>query len=179
MSAGIRIRAYIVGFGDCILLRLPDGKKVRHLLFDFGRAPNDASSLARFPDIAKDIEKECNGELDLLVMTHEHLDHMEGFYREREIFSRMKVERVWMSLPSDPNYYTAFPKAKLQKKLRAGLSSFAQDARRNGLVLHPGFVSLLENNLANKDRVDYLRKLGKKPVAYLARGRGQGGAQIT
>jgi hypothetical protein len=174
MSAGIRIRAYVVGFGDCILLRLPDGNKIRHMLFDFGRAPNDAESLSRFTDIAKDIEKECNGQLDLLVVTHEHLDHLEGFYREREIFNRMKVERVWMSLPSEPNYYSAFPKAKLQKKLRAGLSRFFEDARRNGLVLHPGFVSLLKNNLSNKDRVEYLRKLGKKPVAYLARGHAAG-----
>ncbi|WP_395020834.1 ComEC/Rec2 family competence protein [Dongia sp.] len=171
MSQEIRIRAYIVGFGDCILLSLPDGNKTRHLLFDFGRAPNDSASLERFPAIAADIKKECGGRLDLLVMTHEHLDHMEGFYREREVFNSMTVDRVWMSLPSHPKYYTDFPKAKLQKKLRAGLTAFAADARRNGLVLHPGFISLLENNLANKDRVEYLRNLGKKPVAYLARGK--------
>ena len=173
MSNAIQIRGYIVGFGDCILLRLPDGTQTRHLLFDFGRAPNDGASLARFPDIAKNIEKQCNGHLDLLVMTHEHLDHMEGFYREREIFDRMQVDRVWMSLPSAPGYYSTFPKAKLQKKLREGLSGFARAARRNGLVIHPGFMSLLENNIANKDRVEYLRKLGTKPPAYLARGQGK------
>ena len=39
--------------------------------------------------------------------------------------------------------------------------------------MHPTFRSLLENNLANKDRIDYLRKLGKRPVAYLARGKGK------
>jgi hypothetical protein len=39
------------------------------------------------------------------------------------------------------------------------------------LGLHPAFRSLLENNLANKDRIDYLRKLGKRPIAYLARGK--------
>ncbi len=171
MSQEIRIRAYIVGFGDCILLSLPDGNKTRHLLFDFGRAPNDSASLERFPAIAADIKKECGGRLDLLVMTHEHLDHMEGFYREREVFNSMTVDRVWMSLPSHPKYYSDFPKAKLQKKLRAGLTAFAADARRNGLVLHPGFISLLQNNVANTDRVEYLRKLGKKPVAYLARGK--------
>jgi hypothetical protein len=174
MTNAIQIRGYVVGFGDCILLRLPDGAQTRHVLVDFGRAPNDPSSLARFPEIAQDIEKECNGHLDLLVVTHEHLDHLEGFYREREIFDRMKVDRVWMGLPSHPQYYTKFPKAKLQKRLRDGLSRFASNARQNGLVLHPGFQSLLENNLANKDRLDYLRKLGKKPVAYLARSKDQG-----
>ena len=173
MANDIRIRGYVVGFGDCILLRLPDGSQIRHLLFDFGRAPNDAGSLARFPDIARDIEKQCNGHLDLLVVTHEHLDHLEGFYREREIFNRMQVDRVWMGLPSAPDYYRKFPTAKLQKKLQMGVAQFAKETRRNGMVLHPGFQSLLENNLANKDRIDFLRKLGKKPVVYLARGKGQ------
>jgi hypothetical protein len=83
----------------------------------------------------------------------------------------MKVDRVWMSLPSQPGYYKKFSKAKLQKKLRDGLAGFAAASRRNGLVLHPAFESLLQNNLANKDRIDYLRKLGKRPVAYLARGK--------
>jgi beta-lactamase superfamily II metal-dependent hydrolase len=171
MTNPIRIRGYVVGFGDCVLLHLPDGKETRHVLIDFGRAPNDPSSMERFPSIARDIEKQCDGRIDLLVLTHEHLDHLEGFYREREIFNRMDVERVWMSLPSDPNYYTHYPKARLQKKLRDGLASFAMMARRNRLALHPAFQSLLENNLANKDRINYLRKLGKRPVAYLARGK--------
>jgi len=173
MTSPIQIRGYVVGFGDCILLRLPDGTQTRHVLIDFGRAPNDSASLQRFPAIAQDIEKQCNGHLDLVIMTHEHLDHMEGFYREREVFDRMKVDRVWMSLPSHPNYYKDYPKAKLQKKLRDGLAEFAKETRRKGLALHPAFQSLLENNVANVDRVDYLRKLGKKPAAYLARGKGQ------
>jgi hypothetical protein len=171
MTGTIQIRGYVVGFGDCILLRLPDGSQVRHVLIDFGRAPNDPTSLERFPDIARDIEKQCNGKLDLLVVTHEHLDHLEGFYREREIFNRMQIERVWMGLPSHPDYYKDFPKATLQKKVREGLAAFAREVRRNGMALHPAFRSLLENNLANKDRIDYLRKLGKRPVAYLARGK--------
>jgi hypothetical protein len=170
MTATFQIRGYVVGFGDCILLRLPDGGQTRHALIDFGRAPNDPTSIERFPDIAQDIERQCNGHLDLIIVTHEHLDHLEGFYREREVFNRMKVDRVWMSLPSHPEYYTKYPTAKLQKKLRDDLAGFAGDARRNGLTLHPAFQSLLENNLANTDRINYLRKLGEKPVAYMARG---------
>src|SRR5436305_6351589 len=101
-------------------------------------------------------------------MTHEHLDHMEGFYREREFFDAMQVDRVWMSLPSHPNYYAEYPLARLQKKLRDGLKSFIDHSRRAGLAFHPTFQSLIENNIANPDRITYLRKLGN--VAYLARG---------
>ena len=106
MSAGILIRAYAVGFGDCILLRLPDGKDVRHVLIDFGRSPNDSASLARFPAIASDVAKTTGGHLDLVVMTHEHLDHLEGFHRERAIFDKMDVDQVWMGLPSHPESTT-------------------------------------------------------------------------
>ena len=172
MTRAIEIRGYVVGFGDCVLLRVPDGTQTRHILIDFGRAPNDASSLARFPAIAENIEKRCNGHLDLLIATHEHLDHIEGFYRQREIFDRMAVDRVWLGLPSHPDYYKKFPKARLQKKLRDGLQGFAQSAQRNGIVMHPGFQSLLENNIANRDRVDYLRGLSRRP-AYLARGKSE------
>lgn len=170
MSAHVDIRAYVVGFGDCILLRLPDGTQTRHVLIDFGRAPNDAGSLERFPAIAQDIAAQCGGHLDLVVVTHEHLDHMEGFYREREVFDQMQVDQVWMGLPSDPDYYTDFPKAKPQKKLREAVAAFARRAAMKGVAFHPSFRSLLENNLSNKDRIDYLRKLGTQPVAYLARG---------
>jgi len=176
MGAKIKVRAYVVGFGDCVLLRLPDGNETRTMLVDFGRAPNDSSSLARFPAIAADIESQCNGVLDVLVMTHEHLDHMEGFYREREVFSRMRVKQVWMSLPSHPEYYEQYRNAQPQKRLRAALAGFAENARRNGMALHPGFQSLVENNLANADRVRYLRTLGRTPVAYLARGKSDGEA---
>ena len=171
MSAGISIRAYVVGFGDCILLKLPDGDLTRHVLIDFGRAPNDAPSLERFPAIATDIAKQCKGRLDLVIVTHEHLDHMEGFYRERAVFDKMQVDQVWMGLPSHPDYYKKHPKARLEKKIREAVGEFARSAARNGLTLHPAFRSLLENNLANADRINYLRKLGKKPPVYLARGR--------
>jgi beta-lactamase superfamily II metal-dependent hydrolase len=172
MSAGIHIRAYVVGFGDCILLRLPDGRRTRHMLIDFGRAPNDAVSLGRFPAIARDIRDTTEGHLDVLVMTHEHLDHLEGFYHERSVFDTMQIDQVWMGLPSHPDYYKRYRNARQQKKLQERVRRFAQTARRRGMALHPAFQALLANNLANMDRINYIRKLAKKPVAYMARGKG-------
>jgi hypothetical protein len=83
----------------------------------------------------------------------------------------MEVDQVWMGLPSEPSYYTKYPKARLQKKLQGAVGRFALQARQAGLTLHPAFRSLLENNLSNADRIQYLRTLGKKKPAYLARGK--------
>ena len=171
MTRKIIVTAYVVGFGDCILLSIPDTPRDRHILVDFGRAPNDADSLMRFPAIADDIQHRTGGHLDLLIATHEHLDHIEGFYRQRSVFDAMQVDRVWMSLPSDPDYYSDFPKAKLQKRLQGELPGLLKRAKMGAVRLHPGFQALVENNLSNKDRVDYLRNLGKSAPKYLARGK--------
>lgn len=166
----ISIRAYDVGFGDCVLVRFPHkdrkGGRTGHMLVDFGRAPGKGGTTKVFPAIAADIEEQCHGHLDVLVMSHEHLDHIEGFYHQRAVFDRMKVDHVWMSLPSHPRYYKDYPDAEVLKKSRKQLREFAAHAAGRGLALAPAFESLVQNNLANADRIDYLRGLVSE-VQYL------------
>lgn len=164
----VEIRAYDVGFGDCVLVRFPLKDRTGHMLVDFGRAPGKGGTTKVFPAIAADIEELCDGRLDVLVMSHEHLDHMEGFYHQRAVFDRMRIDHVWMSLPSHPTYYDDYPDAEPLKKLRAMAEAFSSQATRSGLALAPSFEALLENNLSNVDRVDYLRKRVRR-VQYLAR----------
>lgn len=166
----VQIRAYVVGFGDCLLVRIPDGPAVRHMLVDFGKAPGKGGTTSMFPDIARDIAEFCGGHLDVLVVTHEHLDHMEGFFHQRAIFDAMQIDHVWMGLPSHPNYYLDYPDAQLHKRLRALPSEFLTAAAQQGLTLAPSFLALLENNVANPERVEYLRKLKGAKLHYLARG---------
>src|SRR6202043_2985258 len=119
---------------------------------------------------ALDIKKFCAEHLDLLVMTHEHLDHMEGFHHQRDVFDKIKVDHVWMSLPSHPNYYERFPKAQPQKAFRAAAGDLLRYSSRNNTQIAPSLQSLLENNVVNPERVDYLRKLNGAKVHYLAQG---------
>ncbi|MCB9831397.1 MAG: hypothetical protein H6807_02910 [Planctomycetes bacterium] len=167
---GIRIRSYKVGFGDCFLVSIPDGSKRKHMLIDFGNAPGKAGSNDDFPAIAADIERETGGHLDLVVMTHEHLDDMEGFRSQKRIFDRMTVDWVWMSLPSAPDYYERYPAAERQLRLRELAFAFAARAEERGLRLAPSFATLLRNNLSNAERIDYLRGLPRKGILYLRRG---------
>jgi hypothetical protein len=80
----VRLRAYQVGFGDCLLLTirysglLVDGRSERHLLIDFGaktRAPGGPS----LAELAPRIAEHCGGHLDVVVATHRHADHVRGF----------------------------------------------------------------------------------------------------
>src|SRR5262249_11179016 len=157
----------VVGFGDCVVARIPDGDVIRHMLVDFGKAPGKGGTTAIFPDIARDVADFCGGHLDLLVMSHEHLDHMEGFFHQRAVLDKMQIDHVWMSLPSDPDYYKKYEKAEPHRRVRALAAEILTSAGQKGLTLAPSFQSLLENNLSNPERVQYLRDLKGAKVHYL------------
>lgn len=80
----LRVRMYQVGFGDCFLLTfeydglLPDGRQERHILIDFGttRRPRGWRSLKT---VAEAIRSHTNGEIDVVVVTHRHKDHLSAF----------------------------------------------------------------------------------------------------
>jgi metal-dependent hydrolase (beta-lactamase superfamily II) len=108
-----------------------------------------------------------------LVITHEHLDHIEGFYSTKSVFgdpSRMKVDYVWMSLPSDPDYYDDYPSAEPHKRLREMTAAYHKALTRRSLELAPGFETMLRNNLSNVDRLNFIKGLANKSVKYLRRG---------
>lgn len=107
----VRLRAYAVGSGDCLLVTvgygsaLPDGRRVRHMLVDFGDAgpTNDQPSLA---DVASAVAEHCEGRLDVVVATRPRPGHAGGFDDPtvREILRPLRpavVVRPWLDAP-DP-----------------------------------------------------------------------------
>jgi hypothetical protein len=79
-----RMRMYQVGFGDCLVFSfeydgpLADGRDVRHILVDFGstRRPTGWQSLNA---TAKQIQAHTQGNIDVVVVSHRHRDHLSGF----------------------------------------------------------------------------------------------------
>ena len=77
---------YQVGFGDCFLVTVeygdPDSSRraERHVLFDYGstRSPRNTKK-SRISDVAKLIAEHTHGQLDIVVVTHRHKDHLSGF----------------------------------------------------------------------------------------------------
>ena len=73
----IRVRMYRQdGIGDCFLLSFPKSEGMSHMLIDCGVLKGTEDGKARMQAIVRDIAKTTNGRLDVLVVTHEHWDHV-------------------------------------------------------------------------------------------------------
>jgi hypothetical protein len=90
----IQIRAYNVLFGDCILVSWDEGDGEYHAWIDFGNFHNDPNAV--FRTVYDDVLKRTGGLLDLVVITHRHMDHLEGFYSLRKEFAKdFTISRLW------------------------------------------------------------------------------------
>lgn len=90
----LTVRAYNVLFGDCILVSWDEDDRRHHAWVDFGNFHNDRNDV--FDVVYRDVLARTGGRLDLLMVTHRHLDHLEGFHSLRRRFEDdFRVERVW------------------------------------------------------------------------------------
>jgi len=88
MADRIRVRSYNVRFGDAILVTIPDRDAAtgtttpRHILVDFGNVlAGEGGNDAIFKPAIDNIISQLDGRpLDLYVMTHEHMDHVQGLF---------------------------------------------------------------------------------------------------
>jgi hypothetical protein len=91
---GLTIRAYNVLFGDCLLLSWDENDGEHHAWIDFGNFHNDPNAV--FNTVYESALERTGGKLDLLVITHRHMDHLEGFYSLRDRFAAdFQIERLW------------------------------------------------------------------------------------
>lgn len=93
----IRIRMYHTGsVGDCFLLLFEKaGITSFSMLIDCGGFMTQKEAISRcVRDIAGSI---TNTTLDLVVVTHEHLDHVSGFNQAKTEFDKVRFKQVWMS----------------------------------------------------------------------------------
>lgn len=112
-------RMYDTGsVGDCLLLLFKKKDDISFkMLIDCGGWITNAEKVN---PVAEDILSTCKGKLDLLVMTHQHKDHLSGFNFARAIFDKIVVDQVWMSWMENPKDPIAkIVKDKYGKKIKA------------------------------------------------------------
>jgi hypothetical protein len=184
MTDELRVRVYNVRFGDAILISVPErdgngGTLTRHILVDVGNVlGGEGGKDFVFTPIVEDVVQELNGRpLDLYVMTHEHLDHVQGLFAASRADPPLKfdVDRAWLTASAAPGYYGDFPNAR--RRTAAFEREFDEIERYVEALpaaeLHPWVRALFLNNNPRKtsDCVDYLKQLAPEgKTTYVYRG---------
>ena len=102
-KTGVKVRMYNVGFGDCFLLAFPVvGGKAFYMLIDCGVHNQYKDGSAILNNVVKDIAQATGSHLNLVVITHEHTDHMLGFNYCQELFKHFTIDDLWLAWTEDP-----------------------------------------------------------------------------
>lgn len=118
-SSGVTVRMYRQGHGDCFLLAFPSTGKPNDrpvfMLIDCGLKPGSEVKPGQTVDkIIADIGEATGNKIDIVVVTHEHQDHVNGFLKKKSgafVFDKIEIGTVWLA-------WTENGKDKLANKLR-------------------------------------------------------------
>jgi hypothetical protein len=106
------VRMYRQGLGDCFLitLRTQQGTPWR-MLIDCGVILGTPNSFDRLKEVVQNLADDTEGRVDVLVVTHEHYDHVAALAAEPKLFcgdhetrapSQLQVGEVWFAWTEDP-----------------------------------------------------------------------------
>lgn len=172
MSNNLIVYAYNVRFGEAILVEVPDGDKRRFILVDAGNWQSGKAGLNKpLIDALKDIHTRTSGKIDLYVMTHEHMDHVEGLKSAAGKGIKFDIDTVWMTASSEPSYYNSpghRDAREAKEKLQDAVKAFMALAATPGLATE--LKMMYELNAAKTvDCVDFIRRAGRKAPYYVYR----------
>lgn len=144
MANELLIRVYDVGLGDCIYVRIP-GKRggngnAFHMLIDCGTWSSEALLEAALKQLASELPTAADGEkkrLDLVVVTHEHKDHIAGF--DPKLWDKFAVGNVWMNCAMNPEH----PQAGKTRKVRKAAEKAITGLESLGAALSPRLAELV------------------------------------
>jgi hypothetical protein len=156
MADKLLVRLFDVGLGDCIYCRIPKGHRDGrdfHVLIDCGTL-SSTDYLSKAVNDLKSVLPSIRGKrhVDLLVVTHEHKDHMTGF--GLKLWDGLSFGAIWMSAAMDLNH----PEAKRAKKLHSFAAGAMQQAVRLDLALGPQLTELAAALALNTNAMTTLRE---------------------
>ena len=127
MTETVQVTMYDVGFGDCFLLQFPRGNDPPfRVLVDCGAHRSGYPSEGWKPESTVDqiIADVAGGDgeanLDVVVATHRHEDHVSGF--RAPAWSNVRVGEVWMPWTENPKDEKAAEIRNRQSRLAVGLT---------------------------------------------------------
>lgn len=105
---GVKVRMYRQGHGDCFLLAFAgyEGRRKRnvYVLIDCGLKPKSEIHRQPIEDVIDDIHQATGGRVDVVIVTHEHQDHVNGFAKKKRgthLFDKISFGQVWLAWTED------------------------------------------------------------------------------
>ena len=135
---------YRVGFGDFFLLSyLQDSGVPLHIIIDCGvfKGTQGTGDIGSIGAAVAHMAEITEGNIALIIVTHRHADHIAGFARCSDIFKKLRVGAVWMSIWESEYSATA---VKFQAELTVAAT------RLNQHFTAPGAAPSPENQTARK-----------------------------
>ena len=116
---GVTVRMYRQGHGDCFLLafprQTPNNDRPFYVLIDCGLKPGSQNFIHPDPatngfrkgpttsEIVAHIGQSTGNHLDLVIITHEHQDHVNGIWKEdKPYFDDLTIDCAWFAWTEDP-----------------------------------------------------------------------------
>ncbi|MBL7730306.1 MAG: MBL fold metallo-hydrolase [Chitinophagaceae bacterium] len=99
----VRARMYCLGTGDCFVYKFYSGRTHRFtMMVDCGSCQGTKDD---FLPYLEDLATYVDNTIDLLVITHEHNDHVNGFHKCPEIFEnkKMTIREAWFAWTEHPD----------------------------------------------------------------------------
>lgn len=174
MSVTTKIRMYNQkNLGDCFLLSFkPDEAEESYILIDFG---SYYANKEREIEIAKDIAKTVQGKKLIIVLTHQHKDHLSGFASAEAELSGLSKE-LWLS-------YLDSEKSVRGQKIRDLTTKYWQKSVKSRKIIekHFGADAEVRNMLDAKDTLDLFAEdqTGGKAMSSLLRITGNNAKFLT
>jgi hypothetical protein len=118
------------GLGDCFLITIPQaGPRPYSILVDFGVALGTPSADVIMKTVVTKIAQLTQGTVDLVVLSHEHWDHVSGYVLAAdELRNQLTFKHLWVAWTEKKGDPLADSLRKEFEKAKAGLTTAFQAA---------------------------------------------------
>ena len=152
---GVTVRMYRQGHGDCFLIALPrdGGGDPVYVVIDCGYKPGSQQFIHNKPigDTVAHLDGATGGHIDLMILTHEHQDHLNGIWKKNDpYFGDFKIDEAWLAWTEDPDDDLA---NELRKRHKDQLLGLLEARRKLALAIGDDDASVRRRGRAARVRV--------------------------
>ncbi len=139
----INVRMYRAGTGDFFILQFKKGNtKSFNMMIDCGCINGGKE---QFKPMVEDLKTHTGGIIDLLVVTHQHADHINGFEKSADLFNQFTFKKVWFAWTEDEDDPIANDYRANHSELGMALNTAV--TKLNGLVKDKHYELLFANEI--------------------------------